>query len=224
MQTLPDLDLAVVDDHSTDGSLLLVLEWAQANAERFNRISIIRNRSNSGLGLTRNVGFDAADTPFVLALDADNRLLPGCAAACLAEAEATGAAFAYPAIRLFGAVDFVMGTVPFDPVRLSHGNYIDAMALIAKAAWSYVGGFDEVRTSWEDFDLWCSFAERGLWGVAVPGEPLAEKRAHAASMLQTWLTIPEKRRLMISRLEERHPWLDMRTIAATATRGALAFQ
>jgi len=220
-QTLPDLDLIVVDDHSTDRSLLLVLEWAEMNAERFNRVSILRNRVNSGLGLTRNVGFDASDTPFVLALDADNRLLPDCAAACLAAAEATDAAFAYPVIRQFGATHGLMGTWPFDPVRLSQGNYIDAMALISKAAWNCVGGYDHVRTGWEDFDLWCSFAERGLWGVQVPGEPLAEYRVHAESMVQTYVAEPEKLRLMIGRLEERHPWLNMPSVSASATQGAL---
>ena len=38
---------------------------------------------NSGLALTRNVGFDAAETPYVLPLDADNRLLPSAACICL---------------------------------------------------------------------------------------------------------------------------------------------
>jgi SAM-dependent methyltransferase/glycosyltransferase involved in cell wall biosynthesis len=220
-QTLPDLDLIVVDDHSTDESLSLVLEWAKTNAERFNRISILRNRTNSGLGATRNVGFDASDTPFILALDADNRLLPGCAAACLAAIETTDAAFAYPVIRVFGALEDLMGTLPFDPVRLAQGNYIDAMALVSKAAWSCVGGYDHIRTGWEDFDLWCSFAERGWWGVQVSNEPLAEKRAHAESMLQTFLPDPEKLRLMVSRLVERHAWLDEQSVASTAIQGAL---
>ncbi len=222
MQTLPDLDLLVVDDRSTDASLSLVLEWATVNAERFNRLSILRNRVNSGLGLTRNVGFDASDTPFVFTLDADNRLLPGCVAACLAALEATDAAFAYPILREFGAPDGsvprwpggLIGIYEFDPVRLSQGNYIDAMALISKAAWSYVGGYDHVRTGWEDFDLWCSFVERGLWGVQVPGEPLAEYRVHDASMDRTNEASREKVRLRIGRLQERHSWLKLRPVPA----------
>ena len=226
-QTLADLDLVVVDDHSTDRSLSLVLEWAEANAERFNRVSILRNRVNSGLGATRNVGFDRSDTPFVLTLDADNRLLPGCAAACLAAMEASDAAFAYPIIRKFGASDDLLGILPFDPVRLAQGNYIDAMALISTAAWSCVGGYDHVLKSLEDFDLWCSFAEHGWWGVQVPGEPLAEYRVHTASMLHTNTTEPGKLRTIHERLEQRHPWLrfpsvpdssaDQRTIAGTAS-------
>ena len=222
MQTLPDLDLIVVDDRSTDASLSLVLEWAAVNAERFNRLSILRNRVNSGLGLTRNAGFDAADTPFVFALDADNRLLPGCLAACLAALEATDAAFAYPILKEFGDStsrwrDGLIGVYPFDPVRLSQGNYIDAMALISKAAWSYVGGYDHIRTGWEDFDLWCSFAERGLWGVQVPGEPLAEYRMHDSSMDRTNEANPDRVRLRIGRAVERHSWLKLHHVMPPET-------
>ena len=74
-QTLAALDLVVVDDASTDCSLTTAIKWAEHNAGRFNRLTILRNRVNAGLGPTRNAGIDAADTLYVLPLDADNRLL-----------------------------------------------------------------------------------------------------------------------------------------------------
>ena len=119
------------------------MRWLKASASRFNRVLLLRNRANSGLAAARNAGFEAADTPYVLPLDADNRLLPGCAAACLRTARETGAAIAYPIIREFGTSQNLMGDRPFDPVRLQLGNYIDAMALISKAAWVAVGGYDK---------------------------------------------------------------------------------
>jgi tetratricopeptide (TPR) repeat protein/SAM-dependent methyltransferase/uncharacterized protein YbaR (Trm112 family) len=206
-QTLRELDLVLVDDRSTDSSLSVALDWAKVNAGRFNRISVLQNRSNSGLGATRNVGFETAETPFVLPLDADNRLLPGCAAACLQTLQASAAAFAYPLIKTFGAVYELRGVPDYNPVRLANGNYIDAMALIAKSAWAFVGGYDEVRTGWEDFDLWCKFAERGLWGEQVPGGPFAEYRVHGNSMDRTASACPEKVRSKIEHLERRHSWL-----------------
>jgi SAM-dependent methyltransferase len=206
-QTLPGLDLVVVDDRSTDGSLGVALDWANVNAGRFNRISVLQNRSNSGLGATRNVAFEIAETPFVLPLDADNRLLPDCAAACLRTLQASAAAFAYPVIRKFGGDQGLLGAVTYNPVWLSNGNYIDAMALIAKGAWGVVGGYDHVRTGWEDFDLWCKFAERGLWGEQVPGGPFAEYRVHENSMNQTASTRAEEVRRMMEHLERRHSWL-----------------
>jgi glycosyltransferase involved in cell wall biosynthesis len=206
-QTLQELDLIVIDDRSTDDSLRVVLSWARANAARFNRIAVLQNRVNSGLGSTRNIGFDTAETPFVLTLDADNRLLPGCAAACLETIQTPGTAFAYPVIKRFGAVEESwMGVFGYDPVRLSNGNYIDAMALISKAAWVAVGGYDHVRTGWEDFDLWCNLAEHGFRGVRVPGEPLAEYRVHPDSMIEV-RNHPDILRSMTDYLQKRHPWL-----------------
>jgi glycosyltransferase involved in cell wall biosynthesis/SAM-dependent methyltransferase len=213
-QTLQELDLVVIDDCSTDDSLAVALGWARANINRFNRISILRNHANSGLGLTRNVGFDAAETKFVLPLDADNRLLPDCAVACLKAAQSSGAAFAYPLIKTFGAVEELrrgqfLGGADWDPMRLVFGNYIDAMALISKAVWAAVGGYDHVRTGWEDFDLWCKLAERGLRGERVPGGPLAEYRVHRASMLESANGRPETVSWMMDHLKGRHPWLKL---------------
>ena len=208
-QSLETLDLVVVDDGSTDGGLDTVLDWVAAHGARLNRVVVARNLVNQGLGSVRNVAFALAATPWVLALDADNRLLPGCAAACLAAARDSGAAFAYPLLRRFGDGDGTIGNPGWDPVRLSNGNYVDALALVSRAAWAGVGGYDATRTGWEDFDLWCRFAERGLWGVRVPGEPLAEYRVHGTSMIQDAMRQRDKVRWMMDHLQARHPWLTL---------------
>jgi glycosyltransferase involved in cell wall biosynthesis/SAM-dependent methyltransferase len=206
-QTLTELDLIVIDDCSTDNSLDIAVQWAAANASRFNRVSVLRNRANSGLGLSRNLGFAAAETPFVLPLDADNRLLSECAATCLQTAHISGAAFVYPYLQQFGTATGVMNAA-YDPVRLANGNYIDAMAVISRAAWAGVGGYDlHANQGWEDFDFWCKLAERGLRGELVPGPALAEYRVHSSSMIQKAAGAPQKIRLMMDDLGRRHPWL-----------------
>jgi glycosyltransferase involved in cell wall biosynthesis len=207
-QTLETLDLIVVDDASTDESLAVARDWAERNAARFNRILVLRNLVNARLAQTRNAGFDAAETPFVLPLDADNRLLPDCCARTLEAARANHAAFAYPEIRYFGAMDRVIGTVPYAPMRLAGGNYIDAMALVSKPAWAAVGGYAHIEHGWEDFDFWCRFAELGLLGVKVP-EVLAEYRVHEDSMLHTATDVADNKPAVVSQLERRHPWLSV---------------
>jgi glycosyltransferase involved in cell wall biosynthesis/SAM-dependent methyltransferase len=209
-QSLQSLDLVVVDDASTDGSLAAAVDWSQRHAGRFNRVVVLRNRRNAGLGLSRNAGFDAAETPFVLPLDADNRLRPACCAVCLEVIRASGAAFAYPSLQRFGDSTAVMGLEPFQPMRFVSGNYIDAMAMIAKSAWAAVGGYDDIRPNgWDDYELWCSFVERGLWGVQVP-QILAEYRVHARSMLRTMTDERTNKLRVIGELERRHPWLMIR--------------
>jgi GT2 family glycosyltransferase/glycosyltransferase involved in cell wall biosynthesis len=205
-QTLSELDLIIVDDASTDNSLPVALEWAQHNAERFNRLLVLRNVDNAGLGPNRNVGFDAADTAFVLPLDADNQLLPECCECLLAALRGTDVAFAYPTIQKFGEESKFMGNMPYEPVRFVGGNFIDAMALVSKEAWASVGGYENVRFGWEDYDFWCRLAEHGLRGTWVR-QTLAKYRVHASSMLRATTERPENKQFLLQDMNRRHAWL-----------------
>ena len=205
-QSIETLDLIIIDDCSTDNSLSVALDWAQQHAGRFNRLLVLRNQENSGLALTRNVGFDRAETTFVLPLDADNRLLKDCAARCLQTLLDTNAAFAYPLIRNFGDSDHLIGDKAYVPMRLAAANYIDAMAMVRKSVWAAVGGFAPIRFGWEDYDFWCRCAEQGFLGVQID-QVLAEYRFHANSMLRTTTDIPANKTKVIEQLEQRHGWL-----------------
>jgi O-antigen biosynthesis protein len=209
-QTLQDKDLIVVEDQSTDHSLAVAQRWLEQNHACFNHAVLLQNRTNSGLGLTRNVGFSLSEARFILPLDADNKLLPNCLQRCLKEIERTGAAVAYPIIQRFGDDDGLMGEWEWTPSRFTCGNYIDAMALIRKAAWVAVGGYDHVRwlRGWEDYDLWCKFVEHGFWGIQV-AEKLALYRVHPSSMLRTQTEVLENKRQLLENIHRRYPWLDI---------------
>jgi len=205
-QILPAIDLVVVDDCSSDDSLAVARGWMERNLSRFNRALLLRNQTNAGLALTRNTGFAAAETLYVLQLDADNKLLPSCASCCLEAIKATGAAFVYPTLRQFGAADEIFCECSYDPARLANGNYIDATALVRLSAWAAVGGYEHMPYGWEDYDLWCRFAERGLFGHHVP-EILALYRVHDGSMLRTVTDIEQNKQRLIANMRARHPWI-----------------
>ncbi len=205
-QSLKIIDLVVIDDCSTDNSLDVARGWIDRNLARFNRVVLLRNRANAGLALTRNAGFDAAETPFILQLDADNKLLADCASRCLEAIKATGAAFVYPTLRQFGDADDTLSNSPYGPALLAGGNYIDATALVRLSAWAAIGGYDHMQYGWEDYDAWCRFAERGMYGHHVP-EILAQYRVHASSMLRTVTDVEDNRRRLIATMRERHPWI-----------------
>jgi hypothetical protein len=207
-QSLALIDLVVVDDASTDDSLAMASEWCEAHHERFNRLLVLRHTQNSGLAAARNSGFAAAETRFVLPLDADNRLRPDCCATLLAALEGSEAAFAYPAIRHFGDETGVIGMEPFSALRLLQGNYIDAMALVAKWAWAAAGGYANIRYGWEDFDFWARLVELGHFGISVP-DILADYRVHRASMLHTTTEVHDHKRDLVAELTARHSWLDI---------------
>ncbi|WP_048861614.1 glycosyltransferase, partial [Acidisphaera rubrifaciens] len=206
-QTEAVIDLVIVDDASTDASPAIVRAWADRHAGRFNRLLVLRHRVNGGLGRARNSGVDAAETPYVLLLDADNRLRPHCAARLLAAARDSGASFAYPAIETFGAERDVRTAQWFQAQKLAGGNYVDAMALVARPAWAAAGGFAAMEPmGWEDYDFWCRCAEKGLWGIAVT-EVLADYRVHGQSMLRVTTNVPARKLALVADMEARHPWL-----------------
>lgn len=210
-QTLEDLDLIVVDDCSSDQSQSIARDWMETNKERFNRVLLVQHIENQGLGASRNTAIDLADTLYVMALDADNRLRPTCCAKCLERIESTGSAFAYPTIQRFGDDNRLMGERDFFPADFIPGNGIDAMAMISKEAWALVGGYAIHRLGWQDFDFWCRVVSRGLPGVHVD-EILAEYRVHQSSMLRTATDKAKNKLILLDLMEQYHPWLSLTSI------------
>jgi glycosyltransferase involved in cell wall biosynthesis len=205
-QTLGVIDLVIVEGCSTDNSLAIAKAWAERNAQRFNRLLLLHNQANYGLAFCRNSGFDAADTPYVMPLDADNRLRPACCETLLGAIREKSTSYVYPSIQLFGDSAAVIGSFPYDPKGFVPSNYIDAMAMVDREAWAFVGGYDHVRHGWEDYDFWCRLAETGLSGSWHP-EVLAEYRVHNRSIIRT-LENEDYRRLFED-FTSRHPWVSL---------------
>jgi glycosyltransferase involved in cell wall biosynthesis len=212
-QTLQPLDLVIVDDLSTDGSRCIAANWLMTNQDRFNNVFLVSHHRNSGLAAARNTGFSLVNTKYVFVLDADNYIYPRCLNRCLEAIKTAKADFAYSIIERFisetGAPDMsapLMGTENWSRDGLIYGNYIDAMALIRKDAWAGVGGYRSMN-GWEDYDLWCSFAEMHLNGVHVP-EILCRYRVHKRSMLNTITRANVNG--VIDEMMKLHPWLKLK--------------
>ena len=213
-QTLNDIDLVVVDDCSTDTSLKTVINWMENNFSRFNTCTLLKNKVNSKLSAARNTGFEYINTFWVMQLDADNELLPTCLEECLNVIRISGAAMVYPQLELFGedklyiykSYDSMrLSIAPWDPDDLARQNYIDAMAMVSKAAWVKAGGYDVTMIfGLEDWDLWLRFVEQGFFGVHIP-KVLAKYRVHKTSMLRTETT--ENFTRIYKYLTEKHPWI-----------------
>jgi len=212
-QTLALIDLIVVDDASTDDSTALILAWMRAHETRFNRLILLRATHNTGLGGARNIGMNAVETLHAMQLDADNRLLPD-ACTRLSDAMSENTAFAYPQLQAFDEQGNIlpdrplMGDFPYHPLTLVGGNHIDAMAMIAKWAWAAAGGYyvSKDTMGWEDYDLWCSFAERGLPGTHI-SEPLAQYRIHNTSMTNAVTERSTHKARVVQFVQSRHPWI-----------------
>lgn len=180
-----DYEMVIVDDASTDGSgdsiraSLARAPWVRAK--------LITRPYNEGLPRARNLGAEAAAGELLFVLDADNAIYPhALGRLVLAMEDTPSAAFAYGIIERFG-VDGASGLMSYlgwDPQRLRYGNFIDAMAMVRRSVLLEVGGYvtDPRLYGWEDFALWCTFADRGWDGVRIP-EIVARYRVGMHSMI-----------------------------------------
>lgn len=208
-QALPDVDLVVVDDGSRDGGERQVLGWLQDHGGRFGRCALLWHTANQGLAAARNQGFAAAATPYVFVLDADNQIYPRCLGACLETAESSGADAVYTILEVFGDEAGVMGTDLWDPEQLRRGNYIDAMALVRRAAWARAGGYRRMPvTGLEDYDFWLKFSEAGLDVARVP-EILCRYRKHQTSMLRSLTARPGTIAAVYEDMRLHHPGIEL---------------
>jgi GT2 family glycosyltransferase len=174
-----DLELIVVDDGSTDESLAQITDWIAGQPEV--PALLLRQAVNGGLPSARNAALGYARGEFCFILDADNSVYPH-ALGRLTEAldEDPGAAFAYGLLEWFDSNGPVglKNAFAWEPRRLRVANHIDAMALIRTATLRRFGGYttDRRMYGWEDYELWCRFAEEGEYGVLVR-EIIARYRA-----------------------------------------------
>jgi hypothetical protein len=195
-------EVVVIDDASNDGSRQRVAEFADAHP--WLPLLLVGHEVNGGLGHARNAATAHARGELVLTLDADNQLYPSALDRLVAALDADpGASFAYGTLAVYEGADPVdlLSFRPWDAVRLNVRNEIDALALLRREALDLVGGYatDARLLGYEDYDLWCRFAERGLFGVHVP-EIVARYRRSQHSMIGlTTLDDTVARSLMRSR-------------------------
>ncbi len=164
-QTFTDFELIVVNDGSTDGSLVML----QAYAQRDDRIRVI-SRDHRGIPTTRNELLAHAQGEFIAVMDADDVMLPDRLARQVALLQQQ------PEIVCVGGYyDMINGqgklithiTVPTQDVdiqdHLLSGRTViqHSCAMIRHAALREVGGYDYATPLAEDLDLLLRLGERG---------------------------------------------------------------
>jgi GT2 family glycosyltransferase len=196
--TVP-LEVVVVDNASEDGS-------ADAAERRFPAVRVLRNADNLGFGAANNRGLAETRAPFVLLLNSDAELRPGCLetlVALLRERPRLGIA-GPRTVEADGAVQvsfgpeltpwrewrqrrLVMGVKRRDPAALQAAAaaaarehepaWVSASCLLARReALQAVGGFDEGYFLYEEDVDLCRRVRRAGWSVLFT--PAAEVIHH----------------------------------------------
>jgi glycosyltransferase involved in cell wall biosynthesis len=186
---------------------------ARLRAEGVNVIS----QSNAGLSAARMTGVRSTTAPYVLPLDADDALEPGAIAALADALDADpGAALAWGDVTIFGDIDYRLAPLrALDPWWITYANGVPVSSLVRRDALLEAGGWS-MGSGYEDWDLWMSFAERGLRGVYV-GRPVQRYRRHGVRMLGATIA---RRDELVGRLRARHADLFARRRRAWLTSKA----
>ena len=209
IQSLTNFNLVIVDDHSTDDSCNIIRNFLVAHQGRFQSISLLRTRENIGPGQARNLGIKYLPSKYYFFLDADNILFPHCLARHVEALDYSDAQFAYAISAKFGDSDKCLSYQPWSEERLQKSNYIDMMSMVRGEWLNSIGAFSSNKWAslgWEDYDLWCKFAEMDYSGVQVP-EILARYRVSRHSMLRATTYAEQNKPILAADMHRRHPWL-----------------
>ncbi|MGI8557939.1 MAG: glycosyltransferase family 2 protein [Solirubrobacteraceae bacterium] len=197
-------EVIIVDDGSRDRSQERVHRFMDLHEDV--SVTLLRHPINRGLGHARNSALGWARGEFCFVLDADNEIYPHCLRVLVAALERDDADFAYGILECFDheGPNGLLSSFPWEPERLRAGNYIDAMALMSTAALRRVGGWSVDRRlhGWEDFDLWCQFAEHGMRGVHVPAIVARYQRSPLSMLSLTNLSVTDAFAVVIARAPE----------------------
>jgi GT2 family glycosyltransferase/SAM-dependent methyltransferase len=168
----------VVDDGSTDLYTRQALAHLDAPGVRLVRTE------NHGLAAARNTGIAATTAPYLVTLDADDRLAPTYLEKTAARLDDDGGlGFVTTGMQAFGAASYSWLPPPCSVENALTRGTAHQSSLFRRTLWEALGGFSDAAPGCEDLDFWLSAMSAGFRGDVVP-ELLLLYRVRADSMHQ----------------------------------------
>ncbi len=177
-QTCRPAEIIVVNDASTDDTSAVAARYADRG------VRYVHGNWQS-VACTRNEGARATQSPFLVFLDADDRLPPEYLERCLSEMRDDRVALTYGDMRRFGESQAYQRMPEFNRDELLRQNYISSHAMIRRIAYDLVGGYRETENAHQDWDLYRRILSYTSW-TAKKAHTYVEYRVRSGSMLQKY--------------------------------------
>lgn len=190
-QTYQHFELIIVNDGSTDDSLIKIKQLIATNQKK--KIILVDQANSGQPAISRNNGIKQARGQYILCLDADDMLAPDILLDTVSLLnENSEIAIAYTDRHDFDGVDQVVYAAEFDPQKLRYQNQISYCALYRKEVWESIGGYRTNVRGLEDWDFWIAAAARGFKATRIPKPHLLYRR-HDTGLFQDALNNQQQR-------------------------------
>lgn len=207
-QTYKNFELIIVNDCSTDGSLIIA-EKFQAKDDR---VCVISNTENRNLPTSLNLGHNLAIGDYVTWTSDDNILKPFFLQKLLSKIQKTDCDIVYSNYDILNEDGTLKRTHCSGPVsHLLFGNSIGASFLYKREVFRNLKGYDENLHTLEDYDFWLRASIQ--FSFYYLNENLYQYRLHGQSLtrsLQTksykYSSFMEKKKEMYLKIGRRLKW------------------
>ncbi|MEO6707250.1 MAG: glycosyltransferase [Ginsengibacter sp.] len=202
-QTYPNIELILVDDCSTDNSVMVIENWIK-NYEGSFKILFIQNPKNMGLSKSCNVILKNANGKYFQLLDSDDVIYPFKISKQVEILESSpNAALVYSNVSVVNEEGEITNPdycdrIHYDKNNMPEGRVKDQLlefnfitvhsALVHTARAKEVGGFDETLAL-QDYYMWLQLSEK--YEIRFLNECTAFYRIHSSSMSNNVKTNPD---------------------------------
>jgi len=178
-QTLNNWECVIVNDGSTDDTLVIANEWA----DKDNRFTVV-NKENGGLAAARNDGIKASKGKYILPLDADDKIASTYlekAVNYLEEHRETKLVYCYA--KFFGDEDGMFALPDYSYEGLLWQNLIFCSAVFRRFDYDKTLGYNpNMKYGNEDWDFWLSLLNKDDTIYRIPDVGFYYRK-HGISML-----------------------------------------
>lgn len=181
-QSVKDYELIIVNDGSSDDSLLKILEFYHNDAEG---MIVVIDKKNNGLAAARNTGILFSKGRYIIPFDSDDRLKPFAVEKYLEYIKNFNADIFYPDYETFEAqikyVECIDEELFYNAFRTQNG--LPYCSFYIKDVWKKNCGYNtNMVWGYEDWDFWLASLKNGFKVKRIK-QALFEYRIKSESML-----------------------------------------